>query len=150
MSLFETTMLVCFGVSWPVSIAKSWRTKKVSGKSPVFLVIVILGYAAGIAHKLFYSPDLVLALYVVNFCMVTIDLALYWYLSRAQRCALSEPVMLRGETCEELDAVEMKSEVLAINREERKASGQWQTHAHEYNTPSEIVTRKTKKRRARG
>ena len=33
MSIFEVMMLVCFGVSWPISIAKSLRTRFVRGKS---------------------------------------------------------------------------------------------------------------------
>ena len=51
MSLFEIGMLICFGVSWPVSIAKSLRTKNVSGKSPLFLFIIDLGYVFGILNK---------------------------------------------------------------------------------------------------
>jgi hypothetical protein len=55
MSVFETVMLICFGVSWPVSIAKTLRTKVVVGKSPLFMVIVCVGYACGIAHKALYA-----------------------------------------------------------------------------------------------
>ena len=78
MSIFEVIMLICFGVSWPVSISKSIRTKNVSGKSPLFMIIVIAGYASGVAHKVFYSFDWVLWLYVLNMAMVSIDLALYF------------------------------------------------------------------------
>ena len=42
MSPFEIAMLLLFGASWPVSIAKALRTKVVAGKSPVFMVIVII------------------------------------------------------------------------------------------------------------
>ena len=44
MSFFEATMLICFGISWPVSIAKALRTKVVAGKSPLFMAIVCLDY----------------------------------------------------------------------------------------------------------
>ena len=46
MSVFEAAMLIsCFGVSWPISIAKSLRTKVVAGESTLFMVIVCgLGY----------------------------------------------------------------------------------------------------------
>ena len=75
-------MLICFGVSWPISIAKAWRTRQVAGKSPLFLGIVIAGYASGILHKVLYSPDWVVALYAVNLVMVAIDLTLYLRFSK--------------------------------------------------------------------
>jgi len=78
MSVFEIGMLVCFGISWPVSIEKTIRTKRVDGKSPVFLGIVCLGYACGIAHKFMYSPDWVVILYMVNLALVVTDFALYF------------------------------------------------------------------------
>jgi hypothetical protein len=77
MSIFEAGMLVCFGVSWPVSIAKAIRTKVVRGKSPVFMVIVCIGYAFGLIHKFLYSPDWVTILYGLNLVMVAVDLSLY-------------------------------------------------------------------------
>ncbi len=77
MSPFEVLMLVCFGISWPISIFKSWRTKKVSGKSPVFMTVVIIGYASGMVHKVLYSRDWVIYLYLLNMVMVSLDLILY-------------------------------------------------------------------------
>ncbi len=78
MSPFEVMMLVCFGLSWPISIYKSWSTKKVSGKSPVFMFVVILGYASGMAHKVLHSRDWVIYLYLLNLIMVSLDLFLYY------------------------------------------------------------------------
>jgi hypothetical protein len=77
MSIFEVIMLVCFGVSWPLSISKAVRTRQVAGKSPAFMVIVCLGYLSGLTHKLLYSRDWVTALYALNMTMVAVDLALY-------------------------------------------------------------------------
>ena len=82
MSPFEIGMLLCFGVSWPISIAKSLRTHVVAGKSPWFMAIVSLGYLSGILHKVLYHPDWVVALYVLNMLMVLTDLALYLRYSR--------------------------------------------------------------------
>jgi hypothetical protein len=82
MSFFEIGMLVCFGVSWPVSIAKTLRTKRVAGKSPAFMVIVCLGYGCGIAHKLLHSRDWVTLLYALNLLMVAFDLGLYFKYSK--------------------------------------------------------------------
>ena len=78
MSIFEAAMLICFGVSWPISIAKSIRTKVVSGKSPLFMAVLCLGYICGFIHKLLYSRDWVILLYALNFIMVAIDLTLYF------------------------------------------------------------------------
>ena len=81
--IFEAIMLICFGVSWPVSILKAIRTKFVRGKSRLFMCFVIVGYIAGIFHK-FLNPDpttghtsLVVWLYVFNLVMVAADLLLY-------------------------------------------------------------------------
>jgi hypothetical protein len=79
MSVFEALMLICFGVSWPISIAKALRTKQVAGKSPVFMAIICLGYLSGIIHKALYAFDWVIFLYALNFCMVATDLFLYYH-----------------------------------------------------------------------
>jgi hypothetical protein len=85
MSVFEAVMLICFGISWPVSIAKALRTKVVSGKSPLFMAIVCLGYVCGVAHKVLYSFDWITALYAMNMILVAVDLSLYFrYLRRSE------------------------------------------------------------------
>ncbi len=78
MSIFEVIMLFCFGFSWPFSIYKSWKSKQVGSKSLIFLILVIIGYLAGIIHKLLYSRDYVIILYAVNASMVFIDMLLYF------------------------------------------------------------------------
>lgn len=77
MSVFEIVMLVCFGSAWPFSIWRTWKSKSVEGKSLVFLLIVLLGYLAGILHKVFFNYDNVIFLYIVNFTLVFIDTGLY-------------------------------------------------------------------------
>ena len=82
-SIWEVLFLCCFAISWPVSIAKSLRTKVVIGKSPLFMSLIILGYLFGIVHKLLYSRDIVIWLYVFNATLVSIDLFLYFlYIKR--------------------------------------------------------------------
>ncbi len=70
-------MLVCFGAAWPFSIYRSARSRAIAGKSALFLVVVLVGYVAGILHKLVYRYDYVIFLYALNACMVAADLALY-------------------------------------------------------------------------
>ena len=77
MSIFEIIMLLCFGAAWPVSIFKSMKARSTGGKSLLFLIVIMLGYAAGITHKLLYSPDLVVWLYALNVTMVLIDAGLW-------------------------------------------------------------------------
>lgn len=77
MSIFEIIMLVCFGAAWPFSIYKSWKTREVAGKSLPFLFVVLIGYAAGILHKLVFHYDLVVFLYALNALMVAVDILLY-------------------------------------------------------------------------
>ncbi|MDW5300112.1 MAG: PQ-loop domain-containing transporter [Sedimentibacter sp.] len=78
MSIFEILMLLCFGAAWPFSIYKSYKSKSVAGKSPYFLVILILGYIFGILNKIFYNLDFVVYLYGLNLIMVSVDLTLYF------------------------------------------------------------------------
>ncbi len=78
MHVFELLMIVCFGVSWPFNVAKSIRTRSAKGKSLIFLVAIWLGYICGIINKILYSRDAVMWAYVVNFVIVSTDLALYF------------------------------------------------------------------------
>lgn len=74
MSWCEILMLICFGASWPSSIRKMITTKNSTGKSRLFLVLVMLGYLFGVAHKLFFSLDVVILLYILLFFIVLVDL----------------------------------------------------------------------------
>ena len=77
--LFEILMIVCFGFSWPMNVIKSYRARTTKGKSLPFLLFIAVGYVFGIAAKLL-APSFkwyVLFFYVLNLCMVLMDLALY-------------------------------------------------------------------------
>lgn len=78
MSFFEAGMLACFGVAWPINIIKSYKSRTAAGKSIFFQWAILVGYVCGIIHKLLYSQDLVLFLYILNFVMVSIDTVLYY------------------------------------------------------------------------
>jgi len=85
MSVFELGMLICFGISWPISGLKSYRMKTAKGKSLPFLLAIVIGYVMGITHKLLYSRDIVLVMYIINLCMVSADLVLYFVNRRYDR-----------------------------------------------------------------
>ncbi len=90
MSPFEIGMLICFGISWPISIYSLWRTKRTEGKSLVFGVIVLVGYVCGILHKQFYHYDSVIYLYILNLLFVSIDITLTVYYRSVKKCLPGE------------------------------------------------------------
>ena len=85
-NLLEALMIICFGLSWPLSIYKSWVSRTAKGKSLTFEVFIWVGYVFGILRKwlqiaeggafdwLFY---LALAFYVLNITEITVDMLLY-------------------------------------------------------------------------
>ena len=74
----ELTMLICFGMSWPISVWKSYKSRSTKGKSPIFILAIIVGYIAGIVGK-FVGGQItyVLAFYCLNLTVVSTDLVLY-------------------------------------------------------------------------
>jgi len=86
---FEAGMMVCFGFSWPVDLAKLIRTRKTEGKSLAFMALVFTGYLSGIVAKLARAahagawPEAVTMLYVLNLAMVGLDIGLYLCFRRA-------------------------------------------------------------------
>lgn len=78
-------MLICFGAAWPFSIYRSYTSQSIAGKSLFFLLVLLLGYASGILHKVFFSFDRVIFLYILNFIMVGIDTLLYYRNYRLSR-----------------------------------------------------------------
>jgi len=72
-------MIILFGVSWPASLHKSYKEKSTRGKSLIFLICILAGYAFGIVSKLTSGTiTYVLFFYCLNFLMVTADLCLYF------------------------------------------------------------------------
>ena len=77
--IFESLMLICFGISWPISVWKSYTSRSTKGKSVIFTSAIILGYIAGICGKIAGGNiNYVLALYILNLCFVSVDFALYF------------------------------------------------------------------------
>ena len=78
-AFFETIMLICFGLSWPISVHKSWTSRTAKGKSVFFAYAIIIGYICGILGKITAgNVNYVLVLYVLNTLMVTTDVVLYY------------------------------------------------------------------------
>ncbi len=47
--VFEALTIFCFGLSWPISIAKSIKSRTAKGKSVFFEIFLLIGYGYGIA-----------------------------------------------------------------------------------------------------
>lgn len=82
--VLEATMIILFGISWPFNLLKSIKSKTTKGKSLLFLILIDIGYIAGITSK-FFSTTFVWAtdwwifvIYVINFSFVTADLIVYF------------------------------------------------------------------------
>ncbi|MDD2362017.1 MAG: hypothetical protein PHH84_03540 [Oscillospiraceae bacterium] len=81
--LLEAMMVISFGVSWPISIITSYKSKTSKGKSLFFLLMIAFGYACGIAWKCIeFSRTGALKypayFYFLNFVMVMIDVYFYF------------------------------------------------------------------------
>lgn len=84
--ILEITMIISFGISWPVNVMKSYKSRSTKGKSLLFLCLIFFGYIAGISSKLvnaeymanFATKWYVLFFYVLNFLMVGTDMLLYF------------------------------------------------------------------------
>lgn len=76
--VYETLMLICFGISWPVAVLKTYKAKSVKGKSFLFLFLILLGYVFGVVHKVIYNFDYVIWLYILNGLLVLADMALWF------------------------------------------------------------------------
>ena len=93
--ILEIIMILCFGASWPFNVAKSFRARTARGKSLLFLLLIEVGYLAGIAAKLtnpvymaaFGEKWYVLFFYVLNFAMVGTDVILYFRNHRLDKLA---------------------------------------------------------------
>lgn len=86
-NVLEALTIFCFGLSWPISIRKSYISRTAKGKSLFFEVFLLLGYACGIVRKIVQfstlgHSDFLFFLssffYVLNFIMISIDIALYF------------------------------------------------------------------------
>ncbi len=86
MKIFEFIMLACFGLSWPISVYKSIKSKSTQGKSAVFIIAIIIGYLSGILGKIVNKDvSYVLIVYCFNLAVVCIDLALFFVNKRNEK-----------------------------------------------------------------
>lgn len=84
--ILETIMLICFGVSWPISIYKNYKSRTAAGMSKFFIYLIIVGYIAGITAKIATENySYVLVAYIINLVMLLINLCIYYRNSHLDR-----------------------------------------------------------------
>lgn len=86
-NLLEATMLICFGLSWPINLIKNYRAKTAKSMSLQFILLIILGYVAGITAKI-YSGNInyVLVVYFFNLIIVCGNLYIFYINRRYDKC----------------------------------------------------------------
>ena len=78
-AIFETTMLICFGFSWPLNVMKAYKARTAKGSSLPFILLIILGYIAGITAKIISGQiNYVLVVYILNLLIVLTNLFVYF------------------------------------------------------------------------
>lgn len=88
--LLEALMILCFGLSWPISIRKSIVSRTAKGKSVFFELFIWIGYIFGIIRKFMLLAQANAAgvsegwlfylgwfFYFLNLIEITIDMILY-------------------------------------------------------------------------
>lgn len=77
--ILETIMLICFGASWPLSVVKNFKARSAKGMSLQFILLITLGYVAGLSAKLMNGGDkFVIVVYLINLFMVSINILIYF------------------------------------------------------------------------
>ena len=77
--ILETIMLVCFGFSWPMNLIKAYKAKTAKSTSLPFILLIIMGYIAGISAKIVLGNiNYVLVAYLLNLAIVSLNLVVYF------------------------------------------------------------------------
>lgn len=89
-SIMEALMVVCFGISWPLNIAKAWKARTAKSISLPFYSLIWIGYIFAMIGKFTLiaskAPQpwyvtvrwYVMLSYVLNILMVSIGIAVYF------------------------------------------------------------------------
>ena len=86
--LLESTMLICFGLSWPMNLAKNIKAKSARNMSLQFILLIIIGYIAGISAKLYnHRFNYVLVVYLLNLIVVSANVVVFFINRRYDRQA---------------------------------------------------------------
>ncbi len=86
----EAAMLICFGLSWPLSLMKNIKAKSAENMSLRFILLIIVGYIAGITAKIMsHSINYVLIVYFINLMIVSANIIVYFINKKYDHVRLS-------------------------------------------------------------
>ncbi|MBE5765080.1 MAG: hypothetical protein E7339_05720 [Clostridiales bacterium] len=78
-AIFETIMLVCFGLSWPINVVKAYKARTTKGTSLPFILLIITGYLAGVTAKIVNGQfNYVFIVYIINLAIVMLNVIVYF------------------------------------------------------------------------
>ncbi len=78
-SIFETIMLVCFGLSWPINVIKAYKARTAKATSLPFILLIFTGYIAGISSKIVSGQmNYVFVVYLINLAIVLLNIVVYF------------------------------------------------------------------------
>lgn len=93
--LLEIIMLICFGLSWPVSLCKNLRAKSAKSTSISFMCLILIGYLAGITAKAMTAGiNYVFFVYLFNIAMVVANLIVTLYNRHREAPEVTSPTAL--------------------------------------------------------
>ncbi len=77
--IFESLMLIGFATAWPMSIIKAYRARTTKGTSLGFMITILCAYVSGMISKVL-ADDItyVFAFYILDFCLVSTALTIYF------------------------------------------------------------------------
>lgn len=86
--ILEIVMLICFGLSWPMSVVKNIKAKTARTMSLPFTLLIIGGYIAGITAKILSNQiNFVLVAYLLNLAIVSLNVVVYFINRRYDKIA---------------------------------------------------------------
>ena len=88
-------MLICFGLSWPLSLAKNIKARSARNMSLAFILLIVTGYVAGITAKILHHKyNYVLVVYLLNLFIVSLNIIVYFVNRKFDKGAISHPSRL--------------------------------------------------------
>ena len=78
-AMFESIMLICFGLSWPLNVIKAYKARTTQGTSLPFILLIVTGYIAVITAKVISGQlNYVLIVYLLNLAIVSLNVVVYF------------------------------------------------------------------------
>lgn len=115
-SALEATMLICFGLSWPINLIKNIKAKTAKSMSLKFIILIIVGYIAGISAKLIsHNINYVLAIYLLNLAIVSVNVLVYFINTKKDKARAGKDIIEEQPEIEEKPIEKMSCPVHHID-----------------------------------